>query len=179
MSCVGDSILENYEGSNDDSNNNGTTSTYQGQSFQIPNNATVCGFSFYGGKGTVGTQPGTFKVEIKTGSVTGTVIATTGSVSTSGMNDYTSPQWNKIEFTTPVDLTAGTTYYLVVTSLTGSINDVTRMYVDTTSPSYSGGQWYSGTTAYPTRDLNFRIHGVEGAAGSVSCRGMFGLIEKA
>ena len=166
MACSGDSVLTSYEGSNDDSNNNGTSSPTQGQSFQITTNATICAFSFYGGRGTDGTQPGTYQVEIKSGGFYGTVLATTGSLSTSGMNLYTSPAWNKVEFTSPIALMAATTYTIVITSLTGSTNDVTRMYLDNTSASYSGGNFIKGGVDYPTYDLNFRIHGVNIPVGA-------------
>lgn len=163
MTCVGDSIQTNYEGSADDISNMGTTAPI-GQSFKVPVNTTVCGFSFYGGKGTVGTQPGTFKVEIRD-AFNGTILATTGTLNSSSFADWTSPAWYKVEFTTPVALTAGTQYYLVMTALTGSTNDCMRWALDNTSPSYADGSFWSGTgagTANTSLDCLFRIHGTTG-----------------
>lgn len=170
MACVSDTILTNYEGSANDVENNGTTAPANcGQSFQIPADATVCGFSLYGGKGTVGTQPGTFEVEILSGAYDGgTVIATTGVLSSDLMAAWTSPAWYKFEFTTPVALTAGVTYYLKCKQLSGSTNDVIRWAVDTTSPTYSEGTAYRNNVVLGTgtdRDRLFRIHGVEGGGG--------------
>lgn len=170
MACVGDSVLTTWESadpSSDAAENNGTTSPTYTQSFKIPNNADVCGSSFYGGKGTVGTQPGTFKIEILDG-ISGTVLTTTGSVSTSGMADYTTPDWYKVDFTSVVALTAGVQYYMKMTSLTGSTNDVFRWFRDNAGSTYTDGVAYVGTTEQVGKDNNFRVHGVEGAPATNS-----------
>jgi hypothetical protein len=146
-----------YEGSNDDFENNGTGAT-AGQSFQVSSSYSITSVSIYGSRGN--SSSGTFKIEIKTGSPTGTVVATTGTLSSSTLSAYSgTPSWNQISLIGSVTLTPGITYYLVATSVTGSSNDEIRWSVDATTPSYTGGSYYSGTTADTARDRSFRISG--------------------
>lgn len=152
------SFLASYEGSNDDYENNGTAAT-AGQSFQVLANGKCPSFQFWGSKGNGAT--GTFKFELKTGSPTGTVIATTGTLNTSVLSAYGTPAWNSLLWTTPVDLVTGTTYYLVYTALSGSSNDESRWSVDTTSSSYASGEAYNGSVARTGTDRSFRIHNFE------------------
>ena len=145
-----------YEGSNDDYENNGSTAT-AGQSFQIQTNAFITGISIYGSRGNL--QSGTFKVEIKDTSTTGTVLATTGTLTTStALSVYGSPAWNDLTLSSGVLLAKDTTYYLVLTTLTGSASDEVRWSTDTTSPSYAYGQYWSGATGTSGKDRNFRIY---------------------
>lgn len=151
-------ILTSYEGSNDDLENMGTAATI-GQSFQIPATGTVTSVSIYGARGN--SSSGTFKVEIVATSMTGTVLTTTGTLtSSSALTAYAGgAQWNEFAVTA-VELTGGTTYYMKLTALSGSSNDEVRWSVDTTSPSYTEGSYYSGSTANTGRDRNFRVSGV-------------------
>ncbi len=170
MACSGDSIQTSYEGTFEDVANMGTGSPIA-QSFQVPADCNICAVSFYGGKGTVGTQPGTFKIEIVEGSYNGTVIATTGTLNSTDFGVWTSPAWWKVALTANVDLVAGTQYYMKMTALTGSSNDCMRWAIDTSSPSYSSGSVWSGTgsgTQSSTLDFNFRVHGTTGGATDVS-----------
>jgi hypothetical protein len=150
-------LLTYYSGSNDDFENNGTTSATAGQSFQVDSNGTCSHVAIYGARGN--TASGTFKVELKTGSPTGTVIATTGTLTTTSTLTLfaNGPMWNWLALTTPVALTTGTTYYMVATSLTGSTNDEIRWSVDNTSPSYANGTYYDGSTADSGKDRSFGI----------------------
>lgn len=174
--CSGDIVLEEFDNTGSSaSENTGGANVYKGQSFQIPNDATVCGMSWYGGRGTVGTQPSTMKIELLSGSVTGTVIASLASHSNATYPAYTSPAWNKIEFASPVALTAGTTYYLKITALTGSTNDVFRWYVTYNSNPYSDGAAYFNSTTATNHDHDFRIHGVEGAGATSYTTGISGI----
>lgn len=175
MACSGDIILTNYEGSNDDTENNGTSSNDCGQSFEVPSESEVCAVSIFGGKGTVGTQPGTFEIEILSGSyAAGTVIATTGSINSNTMSDWTpTPAWYKFELTSNVTLDADTEYFIKCNQLTGSTNDVLRWAVDTTSPSYAEGQYYRDGSATSGSDRLFRVHGVEAGVVQPAARRLF------
>lgn len=161
MSCVGDSVLANYQSGGNDMENNGTDTVNEGQSFKIPNAATVCAFSWFGGKGTAGTQPGTFKIELLAGGYAGTVIATTGVLNSSIMADWGSPAWYKFEFETPVALEADTTYYIKCTQLSGSTNDVIRWFTDSVGATYADGTAWRANVEQTGADKYFRIHGVE------------------
>jgi hypothetical protein len=97
-------VLTSYDGSKDDIANMGTAGKVA-QSFKIPATALADSIDFYGGKGTVGTQPGTFKFEIVEGGFNGTVIATTNTVSTSGYANWdVAPAWHNLALTVPVTL---------------------------------------------------------------------------
>lgn len=147
--------LTSYEGSNDDFENQGTASTCA-QSFQVDSNGDAGSVSIYGSRGNA--SSGTFKLEIKTGATDGTVIATTGTLNSTVLSAYDgSPAWNEVSLTSSIALTTGTTYYLVLTCLTGSSNDEVRWSVDTTSAGYANGASWTGTTIQSTRDKNFRI----------------------
>lgn len=166
MSCIGDSILTSNETYNDTGDNRGTTQVRTTQGFKIPNDAVVCGASFFGGKGL---SSGTFSANIKSGSITGTVLATTGSIDNSTLPVYTSGAWNKFEFSSTVALTGGTQYYFTLEYLTGSTNDILRPARQTGGSVYAEGMWGNNTTEFSTVDLAFRIHGVESSgAGSIN-----------
>jgi hypothetical protein len=153
-------ILTSYEGSNDDYQNQGTSAVVA-QSFKLPNAATVTHVSIYGSRGN--SASGTFKIELVSGSYAGTVIATTGTLTTtSSLTAYGSPQWNELALSSSVALDAATSYWMKVTAISGSANDEVRWSTDTTSPSYAdGAQWINGTE-YTGRDSNFRISGSVG-----------------
>jgi hypothetical protein len=154
-------VLTSYDGSKDDIANMGTAGK-AAQSFKIPATALVDSIDFYGGKGTVGTQPGTFKFEIVQGGFNGTVIATTATVSSSGYANWdVAPAWHNLALTVPVTLTAGVEYFLRFTAVSGSTNDCMRWVWDNTSPTYADGNIHAepGPTSYPTLDANFRING--------------------
>jgi len=162
MSCVGDSILQEYDETNANDYENWGTSGHAGQSFQIQADATICGASWYGGKGVAS---GSYKFELLSDSyASGTVIAATGTVLTDSLSVYTSPDWVKLEFTATVDLLADTTYFMKLTPLSGSSNDVLRWARDT-SPTYPLGILYASYGAGSGRDRIFRIHGVAGGGG--------------
>jgi len=146
--------LTSYEGSNNDLQNFGVTTT-AGQSFQVTA-GTASQIAFWGCAGL--SASGTFKFEIKTTSVTGTVIATTGTLTTtSTLTAYNpTPVWQTLNLVTPVALSAATTYYLVGTAVSGSSTDEVRWSVDTAG-TYPSGQFYDGTTPAGTADRNFRI----------------------
>lgn len=152
--------LTSYEGSNDDYENNGTSSNHPGQSFQFQtSDGIITGCSIYGGQGS--SASGTCKVELKTTSPTGTVVATTGTFNTNTLTAYGTPQWNDLTFSTPYSATKDTTYYLVFTAVTGSTTNETRWSVDQTSPTYSYGKYYLGSTPNANYDRNFRIYGTQ------------------
>lgn len=170
--------LTSYEGSNDDYENGGTGG-HRAQAFQFQtNDATITGLGMYGSKGNGAT--GTFKFVLRSGSVTGTEVATTGTLNTSTLTAYGSAAWNDLTFTTPYSATKDTTYWLVCVCLSGSAVDEVRWSTDTTSPSYSyGASWYAssgdtGWTEYTTRDKNFRIYGTA-TAGPASVKTVNGL----
>lgn len=167
MSCSGDSIQTEYDGSKARPPDNVGAGQTWGQSFKIPTDATICAASIYGGRGTVGAR-GNFRFEIATAWTGGSVLATTGDLPDSTFaNDWTpTPAWNKIEFVTPVALTAGTQYYLRCKGLTGGV-DVFRTTIENIN-AYSNGNLYIGTTSYPTWEMLFRIHGGTGGGGSPS-----------
>lgn len=154
--ATGYAVVTKYEGSNDDYENSGTNGT-AGQSVTPMGDCSSTGVDIYGSRGNGAT--GTFKIELKTGSVTGTVVATTGTLNTSQLTAYGSPAWNRFDWQTPVTLAAGTTYYIVMTALSGSATDEFRWSVDTTSPAYAGGTSWNGTTQGTGRDRNFRLLG--------------------
>ena len=161
MACSGDSILTSNESAASVNDNRGTGGTV-GQSFQIPNDATVCGVSINCGEGSGG---GTFKVELLSGSISGTVLASTGTLNTSILLASPSGQYEKFEFVTPVALTGGTTYWIKVTHLSGGTGNVIN-YVRTSNV-YADGNWFLNTTSYSQYDIAFRVHGVEGGGGDV------------
>lgn len=152
--------LTSYEGSNNDYENGGT-GVYRAQSFQVQNGATITGCSFWGSKGSL--SSGTFKF-ILVSTLGGSELATTGSINSSTLTAHGSPDWNAVTFTTPYDVAANTTYYIVLVSLTGSATDEVRWSLDNTSPTYSyGTRWGSNNnitwTEYNTTDYSFRISG--------------------
>ena len=159
MACVGDSIQTSQEANNTLDNRGAVNNV--GQSFIIPDDATICAASFFGGKGG---SSGIFNVELRSGSYGGTVIATTSSIDSGTLSSYLSPVWQKIEFNATVDLTAGTTYYLRFNLLSGSSNDIIRL--GRNSNVYADGQWYFNATAFSSLDLQFRIHGVAASGGT-------------
>lgn len=160
-------VLQNYEGSDNDYVNVGVSQDI-GQGFQLQADANVTHVSIKGGKGTVGTQPGTMKIELLSGSYAGSVIATVSSFATTVMSDWTpTPAWYEFAFDVPVDLIANTNYWIKASGLTGSANDVFRWSSDNTTPSYTlGSTWYNGS-AITGNDQNFRISGTE-AGGSIT-----------
>lgn len=160
-------VLTNYEGSNDDYENGGTSGG-RCQSFKLPSNSSVSSVSFYGSRGNAAS--GNTRFSIHEGTATGTEKAGK-TVSYTTLTTYGSAAWNEITFDAPVDLVAGTTYFLKVLSLTGSGVDEIRWSTDTSAPGYGdGGAWYgTGDASYvdysSTRDKNFRINGtVSGGA---------------
>ena len=169
MACSGDTIQASYEGNNDDYENGGTGQNGRGQSFKVASNADICAFSLFGSAGNLAS--GTFKVEILSGSfASGDILATTGTLTTtSALSSYGSAAWNKIEFEDVVLLTAGVQYYLRMTAISGSSNDEVRWSTDTSS-SYADGAYYSSNIENTGRDRNFRIHGVESAAGPATLK---------
>jgi len=158
-------IITNYEGSNDDYMNFGTTHTVA-QGFQVDNNYTITSISIYGSKGAA--SSGTFLLEICSGTKDAASL-TSQTVTTSTLSTYGSPAWNEITLTTSINVTSGTQYFLRLAPATGSTNDEVRWSTDTTSPSYSNGtQWIltdpSSWTEYTNRDGSFRIYGVTAAS---------------
>jgi len=167
MAC--DTLVIEYDNSAhaNSQENLGTTSGSYTQSFKVPTDTDVCAMSFYGGKGTVGTQPGTYKFEIRTAPNSGSILATTGTLSTAGMAAYTVPAWHDLAFSAPVTLTAGTQYYLYLKALSGSTNDVIRWFLDTTG-SYTDGVFYRNASAFSGQDMNFRLFKEAGGGASGS-----------
>lgn len=175
---TGYTLLTNYEGSNDDYENGGTNAN-RAQSFQFQtNNATISGISLYGSKGSL--SSGTFKFVLRSGSASGTEVASTGTITTSNLSSYGSPAWNTMTFTTPYSALKDTTYWLVLICLTGSTSDEVRWSTDTTSPSYSYGSRYyatsgdTGWTQDTTRDYNFAIYGTPVSEDTV--KGFFAMM---
>jgi len=147
-----------YAGSNDNYENTGTTTNGAnvGQSFQIPSDASVYACAIWGSRGNAAS--GTFKIELLSGSYAGTVIATTGTLTTTSvLSAYGSPAWNAISFTAPVALSGATTYYLKLTVISGSATDEIRWSEDTTSPSYAYGTGYTNGSA-TSSDRSFIIY---------------------
>lgn len=154
--------LTSYVGSRDDYVNFGTGSTL-GQSFQIPITSQVIGCAFNGSRGS--TSSGTFKIEIKSTSPTGTVLATTGTLNSTVLTPYNAAgvdSLNAFTFTTPVTLSAGVTYYLIITAISGSGGDEIRWNNDNTSPTYTAGNVFTGSTSVPGNDALFSIEGNQG-----------------
>jgi len=154
--------------SRDDYENMGTGAEYI-QSFQLSAVGTATAVEINGSRGNAAS--GTFKVEIRTAYNSG-VIATTGTLTTTsalpafnsgGVDTFTS-----LSLTVGVELTAGVTYFMAVTALTGSASDEIRWNTDTTSPSYSGGSVINPSTGATdtTRDKVFRVTGTLGAANT-------------
>lgn len=168
-------VLQNYEGSNDDFVNVGTGQNI-GQQFQLQADSTITSMSLFGGKGTVGTQPGTMKIELMSGSYTGTVIATVTTFSTTVMSDWTpTAAWYEFTFATPVAVLANTNYWVKATGVSGSTNDVFRWANDNTSPTYSLGTTWFNDAIVSANDCNFRINGTAGGASATPNLPMLGV----
>lgn len=155
-------VLTNYAGSRDDYSNFGTSTTYS-QSFQLTTASQVTAVQFNGSRGAG--SSGTFKMELKSGSPTGTVLATTGTLNSTVLPAYNAggvDSLNSFTLVTPVLLAISTTYFLVVTPLTGSAADELRWNLDNTSPSYTTGNFYTASTSVPGTDTLFSIDGNPG-----------------
>ena len=148
-------LAVSYEGSNDDYENFGTSGA-AGQGFKVPADTSLSRVAFYGSKG-ISSSGTTFTVEIRTGSITGSVVATQ-TFNTSVLTAYGLPAWNKLTLTTPVSLSAGIQYFLRWIANNGSSNDELRWSIDTTIPTYADGNEWIGTTEYTTRDRSFRLY---------------------
>lgn len=131
---------------------------YSGQSFTASENYKLEQVSIEGER--LSSSTATVTVRVKTGSMTGTVIAT-GTFNSSAWPNG-SKGWGTATMSPQPDLTSGTMYYIeVYTSATGN------HYViwDTTSPTYTGGTAYqssnygSSYTQYSGSDMNFRTYG--------------------
>lgn len=128
-----------------------------GQSFTLPTPSIVCGVSLYGGYGTTG-GPGTFRIEIRENGIDGNVLATTGELDqTAFLQSWETPDFTQFEFTTPVDLEANSTYYIVSTGLTGAVADIYR--IGRTADTYLNGNAYYSLTPETNIDLGFKVHG--------------------
>lgn len=152
-------VLTSYSGSRDDYTNFGTGGQLS-QSFQIQANGLIKACQINGSRGSA--SSGTFKLEIRSTSPTGTVLATTGTLNSNLLPAYNAAGvdiWASFDFTTPFAGTSGVTYFLVFTAVTGHVGDELRWNVDTTSPTYSYGSLYSIITAVPGRDALFSIDG--------------------
>jgi hypothetical protein len=123
------------------------------------------GNSYAGGSITIGVYTGATK--------TGLVYSetTTGSF----LPAYTaSPVFTDFTFASSFSLTAGTTYYIYITFVSGChSNDELRWSMDNSSPSYANGSWYNNGTAYTGYDKNFKIYGTVGS-GTVADSQAFG-----
>lgn len=157
-------ILTNYEGSNNDFENIGTTSGKAiAQGFKVASNATCTSVSIYGSRGNGAT--GTFAVEVYSGVTPSSTLIKTETFNTSILTAYTgSPFWDEITFTTSFPLVVGTQYYLIIRPVTGSTGDEVRWSSDNTSPTYSdGARWSFNTGSWVEvvgTDENFRINGL-------------------
>lgn len=152
-------VLTSYAGSRDNYTNFGTADALA-QSFQIQTNSIIRSCKINGSRGSA--SSGTFKLEIRSTSPTGTVLATTGVLNSNVLPAYNASGVDiltSFDFTTPYSASLGVTYFLVFTAVTGHVGDELRWNIDTTSPSYSYGNFYISSTSYPTRDALFSIDG--------------------
>lgn len=152
--------LAEYVGSRDDYENMGT-GAINAQSFQVTSNGTATAVEINGSKGN--SASGTFKIEIRSTSPTGTVLGTTGTITTSSsslaaFNAGGVDMFTSFSLTAGASLTTGVTYYFVLTALSGSASDEVRWNCDTTSPSYAGGSVVDASGTPSTgRDKLFRV----------------------
>jgi hypothetical protein len=153
------SVLTSYNGSRDNYSNFGTAATF-GQSFKIPFDGIVTSCKIAATQG--GFAATTFKIEIRSGSTTGTVILTTGTINISLLPAYNPADTSTTSFgfTSSATLIANTTYFLVGTVVSGHATDGMRWFLDTTSPSYTDGSFYNNGTADTAADALFSIDGV-------------------
>ncbi len=164
-------ILTNYEDTNDDFENAGSTA-YHAMGFKIPSSATCTSVSIWGSQG-LGVS-GTTAFEIYSGAAPDSTLVKTETFTTSAvLAAYdASPHWNEITFTASVALTSGTQYYLRVRGVTGSVNDEYRWATDTTSGTYPDGTaWVFNAavwTQQSTRYKNFRINGNVASSGATT-----------
>lgn len=172
-------VLTNYEGSNDDYENIGTSDNYRrAQAFQLALASTVTSVSFWGSKGNGAS--GTFEVRITSGASPDSTVIYTETFNTSSLSAFGSPAWNELTLATPQNLSASTTYYLEIHPLTGSATDEVRWSRDTTSPTYSSGSNWSKSTGswveVTGSDENFRISGSSSTNVTVSATVLTGTL---
>lgn len=170
-----ETILTSYEtpssvGSGYDYENGGSNRN-RGQSFEIQVNASVTKIGIQGSRGNGAS--GTTKIQLLSGSMTGTVLAEKTVTTTSAFPvfDGSSPynvDWTYFIFDTPVNLVANTKYYIKMIN-TGSGNDEVRWVTKINNLTYSyGGAWVAGSGQdggwvdySSTRDKGFRVYGIE------------------
>lgn len=166
-------ILTNYEGSNDDFENDGT-SAYHAQGFKVPSNSTCTSVSISGSRGNA--SSGTFAAEVYSGASPSDTLVKTETFNSTVLSAYdANPHWDEITFTSSFSLVAGTQYYLIIRPVTGSVNDEVRWSTDTTSPTYPDGTAWSFAGSWSqqsTRCKNFRINGTTASASSAKPRRM-------
>lgn len=134
-----------FKGDLNDYNNTGTVGSF-GVKFIVLNDVTVDNVGIYATRGNGAS--GTFKIGIYSGSpAIGTLVAETSTMTTtSNLPAYGSSNlaWSDFDLTTPASLVKGTTYYLIVTAVTGSSSDEIRLQRDTTSGACMFGQTSAG-----------------------------------
>ena len=168
-----ESIVENYEGSNDGDGrvgDNSGTDYELAQSFTLDAEYDISAISMYL-RNIVGTPSGTIKVQIQNddggGSGTSLPNGTNANINLSSTFTYTPSNigtWEKLSFPTQGTLAAGK-YWIVLTAQTIQANDNSWSFALDTSPTYTGGHRAYSTnagaswTAAATQDALFRIYG--------------------
>ena len=148
------------------------TEEKRAQSFQIGTTVKIKSIQVYMRRGTaVGNI--TARIETNSGSLpTGTLVDTNATATVTNANVGTSNGWIEFTFSTAFNLTASTTYWLVLQSAAfGSETGAFQVRVDGSSPTYTNGNLAtkSGAGAWSadaTKDMLFRVNG---NATAVNC----------
>lgn len=147
----------------------GPTGTQEkiGQSFQVATTDTYDSIALYLYK--TSTPSDNLTIKVYSGSIEGTLVGTSDTVSSVSVGSYLLAS-KTFNFSTPLSLATGTTYWLVLerAGARSEVNYVGPVYV--ASSTYANGQYYQcdngSWTADSTKDLRFAVY--KNITGSVT-----------